>query len=359
MKNNNDKWITVFGLSILILEQFVGGDGLELPSTKQALMIMILNLTTIMVLWFVNVWLIKITRKQYPGILQSGKRFLITGLRCIVVSYVLDLLSILMFQYVAPGNQRDFSFTSMLIYLSGISIILWMICGMYEAGYYQHLLRTAQREKNDLLNYQMQQQLDNLRNKVNPHFLFNSLNTLSSLLYSDANKAEQFVEELSTVYRYMLRNNESSLSTLDSELKFIELYMALLKTRFNEGLVTNVTAAEQLLQHKLPSLTLQILVDNAVQHNVISKQQPLTVSITTEEKTLVVYNNKQLKQQSVTLEKTGLTYVVSRYENLGRNDVAIIDTDAVFTVRIPLLEPLEEEADQLIINKEKNIVKDA
>jgi LytS/YehU family sensor histidine kinase len=217
--------------------------------------------------------------------------------------------------------------------------MIWIIAGMYEAGYYHYLLRQAQKERNDLLYLQMHHRLDDLKNKVNPHFLFNSLNTLSYLVYEDSAKAETFVEELSTVYRYMLRNNDERMTTLSREYAFIESYNLLLKIRFGEGLQITVSVDPALMQHQLPPLSLQVLVENAVKHNTISTECPLNVSICTEADMLVVKNNLQRKQQVLPTEKAGLNYLISRYRQEGKDGPETIETETGFIVRLPLLLP--------------------
>ncbi len=341
MKHTNDNWITIIGLGILLLEQFVTGEGLMIPGTKQELIIMSIHIITIVVIWMTNLALIKNTRKKYPGIRQSGMRFLYTSIICLAVSYILNFISILIFKYFIPDNQRDLSFLSMVKYLGGVAIILWMICGMYEAGYFQSLLRAAQKEKNNLLNLQMQQQLNNLKDKVNPHFLFNSLNTISALIYSNPEKAEQFVEELSTVYRYLLQNEDDNLCTLEKEIKFIRTYFVLLGIRFSEGLKYAVEVADDLLQHKLPRHSLQILVDNAIHYNIISREKPLSIYIYTENEKLFINNNLQRKYQLVPSERSGLNHIISNFSFAGRTDITIKETGQEFIVAIPLLPPGE------------------
>src|SRR4051794_12257407 len=224
-----------------------------------------------------------------------------------------------------PSEYLEINAKNLSQFFAKVVLGIWMIVGMYEAIYQQFLLKETQKQKNELLRMQMQQQLDNLKGKVNPHFLFNSLNTLSSLIYIDPVKAEQFVEELSSVYRYMLKNNEDDLATLKEELDFINSYFILIQIRFAEGIQTAIEVEERLEKYRLPAISLQILVENAIKHNIISKEQPLHINITTEGDALVVTNNLQKKPQTLSSEKMGLNYIISKYALVDKDGVEIDD----------------------------------
>ena len=142
-----------------------------------------------------------------------------------------------------------------------------------------------------------EQEFENLKSQVNPHFLFNCFNTLSSLIQEDKKEAEKFLDELSKVYRYLLTNNEDGVSTVEKEVKFLESYYRLLKTRYGDGLHINIEIDKRYYPYLLPSLSLQLLVENAVKHNVVSRQKPLTIEVfTAAGNKLVVNNNLQRKQ---------------------------------------------------------------
>ena len=185
----------------------------------------------------------------------------------------------------------------------------------------------------------MQQEFDVLKEKVNPHFLFNSFNTLSSLITEDKNQAEKFLDELSKVYRYLLRNNESGMSTVEEESKFIRSYAKLLQTRFTDGFKMDIEIDPAIKDKEIPSLSLQLLVENAVKHNIISKQQPVHVVIaSTPPGYLTVTNNLRKKTKS-SVESTGigLANIREKYRLLNRQDVTVEETADQFIVTIPVL----------------------
>src|SRR5207302_10574389 len=132
--------------------------------------------------------------------------------------------------------------------------------------------------------------------QINPHFLFNSLSSLSSLIADDHKRAEKFVDELASVYRYLLQTNEKELTTLAKELEFINAYFHLLKTRFSDGIQMELNVDNKYDDFLLPPLTLQILLENAVKHNVILPDKPLIIKVYTDEAdNLIVLNNLQKK----------------------------------------------------------------
>ncbi|XWW44922.1 histidine kinase [Fibrella sp. USSR17] len=204
---------------------------------------------------------------------------------------------------------------------------------IHNFGYWQQ-----SRQEVDLLSKaQLQAQLDALRQQVNPHFLFNSLNSLISLIDEDPRQASTFAEELSTVYRYLLRSNECSLTSLANELAFIQSYYHLLKTRHGDALtlVTHVQPGADAYQ--LPPLTLQLLIENAVKHNVALPEQPLTISLVTVGNQLIVSNNLQPKLYRVISNGVGLSNILTRYQSLGSPQPIIEDDGQEFRVILPLL----------------------
>jgi hypothetical protein len=338
--NTNDKWILRIGMTILLMEQFVGPGGLEFPLTRLDILGLLHAVISIVVIWLVIAWITRKVRNAYPLVRQSAKRIFITGLICLLVMYVLNIIAYATNKLVSPEWDFHFTGSTLLRYLGGVMLMVWIICGMYEAGYYQHLLRLGEKERNELLRLRLHHQLDELKNRVNPHFLFNSLNTLSFLIHDNSAKAERFVEELSSVYRYMLRNEEGRLTTLESEQRFIHSYIFLLKMRFGDALHADVSIDPALHSFRLPLLTLQVLTENALQHNVAAADAPLYVSACTENGMLVVKNNIAPRKQVLPSQRPGLDYILSGYSEQDRKKIEIGMEASYFFVRLPLLEPV-------------------
>lgn len=179
-------------------------------------------------------------------------------------------------------------------------------------------------------------QFDNLKNQFNPHFLFNSLTSLNSLIFDNPHLASEFLQQLSKVYRYVLQAN-NDLVSLETELTFIKRYVHLLETRFQEGLKVDVEISEEALEKKIAPVTLQILIENAIKHNIASVQKPLHIRIFDGNGFLSVANNVQRKTIMEESNKQGLQRVVQLYSYLDKRAVVIAEVNEVFCVKIPLL----------------------
>ncbi|MCB2220438.1 MAG: histidine kinase [Bacteroidetes bacterium] len=181
-------------------------------------------------------------------------------------------------------------------------------------------------------------QFESLRSQVNPHFLFNSLNTLSSLIYDDRDKAELFIRELSDVYRYILDNRGRELVPLSSELQVARSYLFLLGLRFEKNLEVEWEIKSAAETKMVAPLTLQLLIENAVKHNIVSKKKPLLIRISASDSTLMVRNNLQRKEVKEYSSHLGLKNIQSRYAFFTSRTVDIYETDGEFVVKIPLIE---------------------
>jgi len=207
------------------------------------------------------------------------------------------------------------------------------------AAFYEKWRQTVDEAEN-LKKENLQSQLEGLKDQVNPHFLFNSLNSLSSLIVEDPQKAEKFLDEMSKVYRYLLRTNEDGLTTLGSEMEFIYSYFHMLKTRYGDGVSMDTKIDDHYLSYQLPPLTLQMLVENAVKHNMILKNNPLKILImTTNSARLIVSNNLQRKDRMVASNKVGLANIVNKYRLMKKEEISIRDDGKEFAVVVPLIQP--------------------
>jgi two-component system LytT family sensor kinase len=209
---------------------------------------------------------------------------------------------------------------------------------LWEAIYIINKYKESLSEKEMLEKMGIEQEFENLKSQVNPHFLFNCFNTLSSLIEVDRKQAEIFLDELSKVYRYLLRNNEDGISTVENEVKFMQSYYRLLKTRYGDGLNMNIEIDKRYYPYLLPSLSLQLLVENAVKHNIVSKQQPLMLEIfTAAGNKLVVNNNLQKKQKKEKSTYIGLNNIRSKYKLMNQNGFQVVEGEKNFMVVLPLV----------------------
>ncbi|WP_229238832.1 sensor histidine kinase [Dyadobacter sp. Leaf189] len=197
--------------------------------------------------------------------------------------------------------------------------------------------RKAAIETEKLKTERFAQQYQSLKDQLNPHFLFNSLNVLSNLVYENQETAARFIQQLSRIYRYVLDVQHEELVTLGQELEFAKNYLSLQKIRFEENLDYRIHIDED-QKGLLPPLSLQLLLENAIKHNIASTENPLRIDIYLENEFLVVKNNLQLKSR-ITEESTGigLSNISKRYELLSQQPVSVRNGEGYFVVKLPLL----------------------
>lgn len=229
------------------------------------------------------------------------------------------------------------SFGTIASYQS-IAFFVFLIFVGLDMGY--ELLdkwRSSEAEKEKLHRLHTQAQLENLKAQVNPHFLFNSLNTLSSLIVEDEARARQFVRQLSSVYRYILENREKDMVTLDNEIRLFDSYIYLCETRFEKNLLVETQWPERPTEWRIPPMTLQILVENAIKHNAISSKKPLKLWVETKGNQLIVGNSDQPRRQLESGTGFGLSNIRERFAQLSNQKIQIDKVDGNFVVTLPLI----------------------
>jgi len=276
-------------------------------------------------------------RKKLPGLEQTSKRVIYKLAVNLLIMTPSILVIFFVFHYFRVAGYQIGEGDLKKGYLVGLSINI-IFETLWEVIYIIDKYKESVAEKETLKQLNLEQEFDNLKQKVNPHFLFNCFNTLSSLISEDKEKAERFLDELSKVYRYLLRSNEDGMSTLENELKFIQSYFQLLKTRYGDGLQMHIQIDKRCYSYLLPSLSLQLLVENAVKHNVVSKYNPLSIEIfTTAANQLVVNNNIHRKQQKEKSTKIGLGNIKAKYDLIDQAGFQVVEGERNFMVVLPLV----------------------
>lgn len=206
----------------------------------------------------------------------------------------------------------------------------------------QEVRRQLEEKEKSLLEIEKrsaQIQLIALTNHLNPHFLFNSLTSLNSLIFENQQLASDFLQHLSKVYRYLLQHKEKETVSLKNEVDFVGNYIFLLKTRFEDDIMIDIEMPSgDTLEKGIVPVTLQILIENAVKHNVISTQKPLIIKIKTEGNTISVKNNIQRKKQVESSNRQGLESLRALYHYLCDRPLEVLETEEEFEVRLPLIE---------------------
>lgn len=206
---------------------------------------------------------------------------------------------------------------------------------------FMHKWRTSLAETERFKKESVEFHFEMLRTQINPHFLFNSLNTLSGLIYKDVDIAANFTRELADVYRYVLANRKNDTVCLKEEYDFLIAYKYLLELRFENNLSFEIDIDEKYFEYLIAPMTLQMLIENAVKHNIISRKKSLTIKIFTKESSIVVSNNYQPKRNQDFSSGIGLNNIRSRYAVLTKNNIKVVRSEEEFTVTIPLIRKRE------------------
>ncbi len=204
--------------------------------------------------------------------------------------------------------------------------------------FYFYQYRTKWMEAEELKRVSAQAELQIIKNQINPHFLFNNLNVLSALVMKNTEEANKFIEEFSKVFRYILNNHDKELVELKTELDFIKPYIFLLQKRFSDALCVSVQIPEGYGGYYIIPASLQMLIENAIKHNVVSKSKPLHIDVHLNgDNTIVVSNNMQPRESAEPSTKIGLANISKRYWLVSGRQVDINKDNNAFTVSIPLL----------------------
>jgi sensor histidine kinase YesM len=290
-----------------------------------------------LLMWEVSVrWLLYV-RKRYTSIEQTRRRVLITFAGYLVITSTLQALLVWLSD-VTRTNTIPIT-TAVYGKLIAVGFFSVLIMGaIFEIIYYFQKYREAVQESEAIKQTGLQNQYNTLKNQVNPHFLFNALNSLSALISEDREKAGLFVDELSSVYRYLLQAGQRPLVTLGDEIIFLHGYRFLLDTRFGSALQWKITVDAQFMDYWLPPLTFQTLIENALRHNSLLPHQPLTLSISTSrEGVLQIANNIQRKKAAVLPKQGGLAVLSHRLQSLGLSVPIIEDNGEQFAVHLSLV----------------------
>jgi hypothetical protein len=217
-----------------------------------------------------------------------------------------------------------------------VNITLLINAIMVANEFFNHW-RKSTLEKEALKRITISAEFESLKNQVNPHFLFNALNTLAGLIDEEPAIASRFVQKLSSVYRYLLSQKDKETVSLGEELDFLKSYVFLYQIRFGENFKVDIDIPSHWLHKEIVTLTLQMLLENAIKHNVISKEKPLLVSIGIINQKLCVSNNLQPKTILTESNGIGLQNIKNRYAIVSEETVEISNENGTFSVCVPLI----------------------
>ena len=238
-----------------------------------------------------------------------------------------------------------------------ISLLITIVFSVFfHAIYFYKELQKNKVTEQKIIAGTASAQFDALKNQLDPHFLFNSLNVLSSLIDENPRQAQKFTSGLSKVYRYVLEQKNKELVTVDEEFQFAKTYMSLLKMRFEDSIIFEIPEAASNPESKVVPLSLQLLLENAVKHNMVTPSKPLHIKIYEDKGNLIIQNNLQEKQIVKKSSGVGLNNITKRYDLLTQRNVYINKTASDFQVAIPMLtKQIEIMRNKRISSGERNL----
>lgn len=280
--------------------------------------------------WYLNIYMLPKTYKKNDSKGISMLRLLWNLLLGIGVMLALSYVQQLVLPYLEFGPAM------LMFEVRGvfINLIFYMFLHLlYQSHHNQQVGVAFERTKS--INLDAQYEL--LKQQINPHFLFNSLNTLKSMVETHDEHTVEFILKLSDFYRFTLESRKLDLIKLKEELEIVKAYMFLLKSRFEEGIDLNIAVADKDMDSYIPPFTLQLLLENCVKHNIVSLDKPLRIRIYSQDDFIIVENPIQLKTNAEASTGIGLENINQRYLHLLDKRIEITDADNLFAIKLPII----------------------
>lgn len=297
------------------------------------------NFKTLGLMLFLYIYVVKILNADYW---QDRKKVRVL---CELVILILSSLIFVVVLLILSPNYKDLEIREYVLRLltkkkiiilifienSFIIILLESIFSLYKQ--YDNKLRLQKTiQENERFKY------NQLKNQINPHFLFNSLNLISAMTYNPENeKGTIYIDKLADIYRYVLQNNEKNLIQLSLEIEFIHKYIDILKIRIYDGLDVNIDLDDDILNREVLPMSLQLLIENVVKHNIADAETPLHVNIFSDGEYVIVSNNINPKEGNISSMGIGLENLNQRYKLISGKEIVVINENNCFIVKIPLI----------------------
>ena len=256
----------------------------------------------------------------------------------------------------AVNTQEYFSGRYNYINWFTINVALLISAFLHARGFMEELKKTSKKEvvEQKLIATSANAQFESLKNQLDPHFLFNSLNVLSSLIDENPRQAQKFTASMSKIYRYVLEQKDKELVTVEDEVEFAKTYCDLLKTRFEDSVDFVFEVNKDDLRRFVVPLSLQLLLENCIKHNFATSSKPLIIKIFSENDALCIENNLQAREQIKESAGIGLANIVQRYSLLTKRNVFIEKSEDYFKVKLPVLSAKPNVVSIKIDDKDKS-----
>jgi two-component system, LytTR family, sensor kinase len=337
MKYMNDKWILIIGIPTvgIIMPLVFNKFSFDFLLTEGYRNLLFSMFTTIAI-WLgvrkivIELWI------RYPWEKHPLKHLIYEILLVFSYTMIVGFVTFIIYRY--SGFLKYEEEFSLEISIAITLLVTFFITSLHEAWFFYNQWNISLLKAKALEKENIQSQYETLKSQVNPHFLFNTLNTLTTLIEESPKVAVGYVEKTADFLRGLLNMKDKEIITLKEEMGIIETFYELQKERFGTNLMIRIDVDPALLEKKIPPLALQMLVENAIKHNIISSELPLTITVDTATPGFVsVKNNLQRKPQENNSSRIGLQNIRNRYEFLSDGNVEVSETSQFFEVKLPLL----------------------
>ncbi|MDN5203706.1 histidine kinase [Fulvivirgaceae bacterium BMA10] len=333
MKN---KVINIIGIPLITFSLFV----FESSDPQYYLSELFWSFLISLILWQGNGLIIKVLNNYVPWRQPAAPRVLIQiGISAIFTIWLTYFAVKYLYSDVYEAHFSSLVFRKNLFIFLIISLLYNAV---YTGSYLFRKWRGSIIESEALKRQNIISQYESLKNQVNPHFLFNSINTMIGLIDENTELAKEYGHQFAEIYRQILVKGKEELITLKEELEIVEIQCRLFESRFGAGLIFNLEVPASYQEKKIPPLTLQMLIENAVKHNMISLTQPLTIKISTMDDALQVSNNIQRKNYGSETTQLGIENIKMRYKFLTNREVVVREDQETFSVVLPLIDQKEK-----------------
>ena len=329
-------FISISIFLVLLIIRFLSGVRIEFNSS----LLINFSYTTLygFMLYYANAILFMKLDEIFSKERFNSKRILIGFIGSFIISVGVIFLLRIFEDVIIEGSSLALFFEKEKFSNYLVTIIMtFVVTLVFHTFYFYKAYQESRLKEQKIIAGTANAKFESLKNQIDPHFLFNSLNVLSSLIEENPENAKQFTTSLSKIYRYVLEQKDKELVTVSEELTFAKTYMKLLKMRFENSITFELPTDFENPDAKVVPLSLQLLLENTIKHNVVSENKPLHIKIYIKDNFLVVENNLQKKEVLQDRKGVGLQNIVSRYAILSERKVLIDETKETFAVYLPIL----------------------
>ncbi len=333
----DDFWFSVIGVLIIsFVSAYFSNNSNEVLSLGEVAFSWGFLLFLSIISWLIVRTIMIFLRKKYPDFRDDAKRIALFLIAIVCTVFLVGFIGGTIISFI-PGVNIVGGEPMIKALIFSILITI-MIMAIYEAIYYNIRLKNSVREEEQAKQAIVQAQLDALRNQAQPHFFFNTLNTLRDIIDQNSKEdAKKFVDRLSDIYRFLLEAGNDNLVPLKNELRFAKAYIHIQSERFGDNLKLNWDIPADSQEAMIVPMSLQLLLENAIKHNVVSKAKPLLINVTVQDNKLIVDNKMEPKSTQLPSTKLGLANIEKRYTLISDKSIEIKNNGDQFMVSLPLL----------------------